>query len=279
MPARRLILIFGVALICAVLASVLVVRYVRQREEEARRTRMEVQPVVVATSDIPIGTRLNAKLVAIREWPKAGIPQAAVSTPEAVLGRLVKGEIARDEPILDHRLFPKDLSGAPGIMSVIVPSGKRAMAVGVNEVIGVSGFILPKDRVDVIATKTGQGTGKPTETILRNIEVLAVGKRLEQEGKQNIEVPTVTMAVTPEQAERLARALQEGKIHIALRSIMDAQVVDLPTVPRPASVRPRKIVAQQAPQQAPVAAPQPKKELVVDMIRGDTRTLEKHALD
>lgn len=279
MPTRRLILIFGVALVCAVLASVLVVRYVRTREEEARQTRMEVQPVVVATSDIPIGTRLDAKLVAIREWPKAGIPQAAVSTPEAVLGRLVKGEIARDEPILDHRLFPKDLSGAPGIMSVIVPSGKRAMAIGVNEVIGVSGFILPKDRVDVIATKTGQNAGKPTETILRNIEVLAVGKRLEQEGKQNIEVPTVTMAVTPEQAERLARALQEGKIHIALRSIMDAQTVDLPTVPRPAAVRPRKIVAQQAQQQAPVTAPQPKKELVVDMIRGDTRTLEKHALD
>lgn len=278
MPTRRLILIFGAALTCAILASVLVVRYVRQREEEARRTRMEVQSVVVATSDIPIGTRLTEGLVTVREWPKAGIPQDAASTPEVVLGRLVKGEIARDEPILDHRLFPKDLSGASGIMSVIVPPGKRAMAVGVNEVIGVSGFILPKDRVDIIATKD-QGASKSTETILQNVEVLAAGKRIEQVGKENVEVPTVTMALTPQQAERLARALQEGKIHIVLRSIMDTQVADLPTVTRPAAVRPRKIAAQQAPKQAPVAEPQPRKELVVDVIRGDKRTLERHALD
>src|SRR5574337_1084907 len=193
MTTKRVIIIFAVALICAILASVLVVRYVRQQEEEARRTRMEAQPVVVATSDIPIGTRLTESHVAVREWPKAGIPQAAVSKPEAVLGRLVKGEIARDEPILEHRLLPKDLTGAPGIMSVIVPPGKRAMAVGVNEVIGVSGFILPKDRMDVIATKTDQGANKSTETILQSIEVLAVGKRLAQEGKENIEVPTVTL--------------------------------------------------------------------------------------
>lgn len=274
MPTKRVIVIFAVALTCAVLASVLVVRYVRQQEEEARRTRIEVQPVVVATSDIPIGTRLTDSLVTVREWPKAGIPQAAVSKPEAVVGRLVRGEIARDEPILDHRLFPKDLTGTPGIMSLMVPPGKRAMAVGVNEVIGVSGFILPKDRVDVIATKTDQGTSKSTETILQNIEVLAVGKRVEQVGKENIEVPTVTMAVTPEQAERLARALQEGKIHIALRSIMDTQVADLPTIIRPPAKRRERIAVQAA-----VAEPRAPKVLVVDVIRGDKRTSETHALE
>ncbi len=274
MPTKRVIVIFAVAVTCAVLASVLVLRYVRQQEEEARRTRMEVQPVVVATSDIPIGTRLTEGHITVREWPKAGIPQAAVSKPEAVVGRLVRGEIARDEPILEHRLFPKDLSGAPGIMSMIVPTGKRAMAVGVNEVIGVSGFILPKDRVDVIATKTDQGTSKPTETILQNIEVLAVGKRVEQVGKENIEVPTVTMAVTPQQAERLARALQEGKIHIAMRSIMDTQVADLPTVTRLPAKRRERIVVQAA-----VAEPRAPKVLVVDVIRGDKRTSETHALE
>ena len=123
MPTKRVIVIFAVAVACAVLASVLVLRYVRQREEEAKRTRVDLQPVVVATGDIPIGTRLTDSLVTVREWPKAGIPQTAVSTPEAVVGRLVRGEIARDEPILDHRLFPKDLTGTPGIMSMIVPPG------------------------------------------------------------------------------------------------------------------------------------------------------------
>ncbi len=274
MPTKRVIVILAVAVTCAVLASVLVVRYVRQREEEARRTRIDLQPVVIAKSDMPIGTRLTESLVTVREWPKAGIPQAAVSKPEAVLGRLVKGEIARDEPILEHRLFPKVLSGAPGIMSVIVPPGKRAMAVGVNEVIGVSGFILPKDRVDVIATRTDQGTSKSTETILQNVEVLAVGKRLEQEGKQNIEVPTVTMAVTPEQAERLALALQEGKIHIALRSIMDAQAAGLATITRPSGMGRGRIAARSA-----GAGTRGGKGLVVDVIRGDKRTLETHPFE
>jgi pilus assembly protein CpaB len=274
MPTKRVILIFAVALVCAVLASVLVVRYVRTREEEARRTRVDLQPVVVATGDLAIGTRVEAGVVAKRDWPKTGVPEGTVSEPEAVVGRLVKGEIARGEPILDHRLFPKDLTGAPGIMSLIVPSGKRAMAVGVNEVIGVSGFILPKDRVDVIATKTDQGASKSTETILQNIEVLAVGKRVEQVGKENIEVPTVTMAVTPQQAERLARALQEGKIHIALRSIMDTQVANLPTITRPVAIKRGRITTRAA-----VAEPRAPKVLVVDVIRGDKRTSETHALE
>lgn len=220
MPVKRLILMLATALICAVLASVLVVRYVRTREEEARRTRMEAQPIVVAANNIPMGTRLDAGLITVRDWPKAGVPQGALSERDAAVGRLVKGEITRDEPILESRLFPKDVSGTPGIMSVMVPPGKRAMAVGVNEVIGVSGFILPKDRVDVIATRSDQSS-KSSETILQNIEVLAAGKRLEQEGKQNVEVPTLTLAVSPPEAERLALALQQGKIHIALRSVMD----------------------------------------------------------
>jgi pilus assembly protein CpaB len=156
-------------------------------------------------------------------------------------------------------------------MSVLVPSGMRAMAVGVNEVIGVSGFILPKDRVDVIATRTDQGTDKSTETILQNIEVLAVGKRLEQEGKQNIEVPTLTLAVTPEEAERLALALQEGKIHIALRSILDTQVARLATLTRPSAMGRGATGARRA-----TAGTRGGKGLAVDVIRGDKRTLESY---
>ncbi len=278
MPTNRLIAIFGTALVCAILASVLVVRYVRTREQEVESSRIEVQPVVVAASDIAMGTRLTDALVAVREWPKTGLPEATASSPESVVGRLARVGIAKGEPILEHRLFPKDL-GTAGIMSIIVPSGKRAMAIGVNEVIGVSGFILPKDRVDVIATGTGgdQRKGKLSETILQNIEVLAVGKRFEQKGEQNIEVPTVTMAVTPEQAERLARALHDGKIHIALRSIMDIQTTELPASARPVASRAaagRKKVAVPA----VAAEPQEKKVLVVDVIRGDTRTRETYAL-
>ncbi len=280
MSKKRVIISLAVAVVCGLLASHLVVRYVRKQEQLARASRIELQPIVIATSDIPIGTRLDAGLVAKRDWPKAGVPQGTVSDPEAVLGRLVKGEIARGEPILDHRLFPKELTGAPGIMSVIVPPGRRAMAIGVNEVIGVSGFILPKDRVDVIATRTDQPTNKSSETILQNVEVLAVGKRLEQRGEQNIEVPTVTLAVTPEEAERLALALNEGKIHVALRSIMDTNVVPIARLPHPsAKGGASKAGAPPTGARHVAARAQGGKAFVVDVIRGDKRTLETYALE
>ncbi|MBZ0169185.1 SAF domain protein [Candidatus Methylomirabilis lanthanidiphila] len=278
MPVKRLILMLATALICAVLASVLVVRYVRTREEEARRTRMEAQPIVVAANNIPMGTRLDAGLITVRDWPKAGVPQGALSERDAAVGRLVKGEITRDEPILESRLFPKDVSGTPGIMSVMVPPGKRAMAVGVNEVIGVSGFILPKDRVDVIATRSDQSS-KSSETILQNIEVLAAGKRLEQEGKQNVEVPTLTLAVSPPEAERLALALQQGKIHIALRSVMDR---DRQEGHLAASAQ-EAVVRRKAGSRKTQADTKPEKKegkmIEIEVIRGDKRTTETYPIE
>src|SRR5574337_1040714 len=232
MPTRRLTLILSVALVCAILASVLIVKYIRKQEEAAKRARMEIQPVVVARSDIPIGARLDATVVTVRDWPRSGAPQGAVSEPAVLLGRIVKTEIARDEPILEHRLLPKEVTGAPGVMSIIVPPGKRAITVGVNEVIGVSGFITPKDRVDVIAIRAIAGASGPAETIAQNAEVLAVGKRLEQGSSQPLEVPTITLAVNPWEAERIALALQQGKIHVVLRSIIDAPAVGSTTLSR-----------------------------------------------
>jgi len=272
---RRAGFILGVALLCGLVASYLVARYVRQQEQLARAATIELRPVVVAAADIPLGARVSTDLVAVRAWPKAGVPQGAVSEPHAIVGRVAKGAIARDEPLLEHRLFPKDLTAAPGVMSVIVPPGKRAMTVGVNEVIGVSGFILPKNRVDVIATRTDAGTSKASETILQHVEVLAVGHRLEQKGEQHVEVPTVTLAVTPEEAERLALALHEGKIHIVLRSILDRQVVPvLPLARRNAAVG-----TQHAGPRPAVAERRGGKTFVVEVIRGGNRTVETHPLE
>src|SRR5574337_1122790 len=86
MFTKRLIFIFGVALSCAILASVLVVKYVHTREEEAARAKIDLQPVVIATSDIPVGAHLDATLVSLRDWPKSGMPQGALVEPEAVPG-------------------------------------------------------------------------------------------------------------------------------------------------------------------------------------------------
>lgn len=262
-----------IAVACGLLASLLMTRYIGVLEGDAKQAKIDLQSVAVAAGDIPIGTRIDMSLLAKREWPKAGIPQGAVFEPEAALGRLARGEIARGEPILEHRLFPKDLSTVTGVMSVLVPEGKRAMAVGVNEVIGVSGFILPKDRVDVIATRTDQPMTKSTETILHNIEVLAVGKRLEQEGKQNVEVPTVTLAVSPEEAERLAKALQEGKIHIALRSFMDRREAQI------ATVRHESALGGKTGGRLTMARAKGGGRFIVDAMRGDKRVDETYAVE
>src|SRR5262245_58587210 len=121
MPARfgrRMGVTLGVAVVCALLASLLVVRHVRQQEALRRAGRMDLETVVVATNDIPVGARLTTELVAVRAWPKGGIPDGAVSDQQLVLGRLVKTGISRAEPILEHRLFPKDMTETRGVMSV-----------------------------------------------------------------------------------------------------------------------------------------------------------------
>lgn len=272
---KRTLLILGMALLCGALASYFVLRYVRGQEELSRAAGIRLRPVVVATNDIPIGTRLTTDRIAVRFWPETAVPQGAMAEPNAVVGRVVKGELARDELVLEHRLFPKDVNGVPGVMSMIVPPGRRAMTVGVNEVIGVSGFIFPRNRVDVIATRTDQGTNKSTETILQNAEVLAVGHRLEQKGEQHVEVPTVTLAVTPEEAERLALALHEGKIHIVLRSVTDRQVVKV-------SPFARGVTAARAPSARPRPSVQEGRSgntVAVEVIRGGKRTMETYLLD
>ena len=114
MTTRRTSIIISVALLSGLLASYLVFLYVRRQEHRLAGGRVEQQRVVVTTSDLPIGTRLTAGVVAVRDWPKKGLPEGVASEPEAVLGRLVRGEIARGEPILEHRLFPKNLAAAPG---------------------------------------------------------------------------------------------------------------------------------------------------------------------
>jgi len=276
-PIRRIVIILGVAGLCALTATYLVVRHVRQQEEAARAAKIELQPVLIATGDIPVGARLTAELVTAQPWPKSGIPDGALSDQQLVLGRLVKTQIWRAEPILEQRLFPKETTETRSVMSVIVPPGRRAMTVGVNEVIGVSGFIFPKDRVDVIATRTDDPAKKTSETILQDIEVLAAGHRLEQKGEQYVDVPTVTMAVTPAEAERVALALNEGKIHIVLRPIVDAHLNGVVPVVQVTATPPVAAVKPPGPRVGGPARARPS-SFVVDVIRGDKRTAETYPL-
>jgi pilus assembly protein CpaB len=182
----------------------------------------------------------------------------------------------KNEPILPAKLASKEAGAG---LPPIIPPGKRALSVRVNEVIGVAGYVLPGTRVDVVATANPSTRAEDitTKVVLQNVEVLAAGTRLEQDtpdGKP-MQVTVVTLLVTPEESERLTLASTEGKIQLALRNPLDTETPTtsgvkpnmlLGTVKQPTPFVVRRPAAPGAP--APIAPPPPS----IEVIRGDKRT-------
>ena len=213
---------------------------------------------------------------------------------EDVLGRPVINSIAPDEPVLDSHLAAR---GSGFGVAPMIPTGMRAASVRVNDVAGVSGFVLPGMRVDVLVTGRTQGSGDTfTATVLQNVTVLSAGQSVEADGKsQSMSVPVVTLLVDPVQAESLTLAASEGHIQLVLRNSNDQKVEttagrqwrDLyaaaasgppETAPRPfvGSLRaptPPRPAAVPAAAPAPVAPSSPAVETVI-LIHGSKKTLE-----
>ncbi|MDZ7270032.1 MAG: Flp pilus assembly protein CpaB [candidate division KSB1 bacterium] len=223
-----------------------------------------VQPttvgVVVAAADLKIGAELNRDVLTVKSWPVEIAPSDGFRSIDEVVGRVVRYEILAGDPITERKLAP--VGSRKGLSSVI-PPGKVAMTVGVNVVSGVSGFILPGCRVDVIVT-TSTGYSKETaktKIILQNVEVVAVDQETKRESDSPMSVQAVTLLVTPEEAEKLALASTEGKLQLILRNAADslrhetkgASLTELIEVPKPASpqpsYRPRSAPTPQAKQQ------------------------------
>jgi pilus assembly protein CpaB len=238
--------------------------------------------VVVANAALSLGSELRRDDITTVDWPASSVPEGAFEDPASLVGRGLIDSVVRHEPILPGKLASKEAgSGLPPI----IPAGKRAMSVRVNEVIGVAGYVLPGTHVDVVVTASP--TNRPEDTtskvVLSNVEVLAAGTRLEQDSKDSkpVQVTVVTLLVTPEEAERLTLGSTEGKIQLALRNPLDLESPVTAGV-RPAmmlgnvqqrpvgTVVPRRTAAAPSPSQpsAPaVHAPAP----TVEIIRGDKR--------
>ncbi len=224
--------------------------------------------VVVAAADLKIGAELSKEVLTIKSWPLEIAPADGFRSVDELVGRVVRYEILAGDPITERKLAP--VGSRKGLSSVI-PPGKVAMTVGVNVVSGVSGFILPGCRVDVIVT-TSTGYSKDTaktKIILQNVEVVAVDQETKRETDSPMSVQAVTLLVTPEEAEKLALASTEGKLQLILRNAADSlrhetkgaslpELIEAPRPPSPqASSRPR-----------PAPAPTPKQEQhVVEVFR------------
>jgi pilus assembly protein CpaB len=218
MNRTRLMMIGALALAIAFLVSVIVYKNLQGKMGSSDPG---IQ-VMVAANDLQVGSRVEERDVRIISVPSADLPPGAPRKRSDVIGHGVIMPIAKGEFILPNRLAAEN-AGA-GLPSLI-PPGMRAVSVRVNDVASVSGFVTPGTRVDVLVTASTTGTGEPqTTTVLQNVQVLASGHTLERSSTgeaQNAVV--ITLLVTPEDAQRLTLATNEGRIQLALRNPVDTR--------------------------------------------------------
>ena len=180
--------------------------------------------VVVARFEIPQGGKIMAEQLTLASIPNGCWPEGAFRKLDQVVGRVAITPIGVREPITNLKLAP---DGTGGGLSAVIPPGYRAMTVKVDDVVGVSGFIMPGSFVDVVAIITPVETAKTkrpiSKIVLQNIKVLASGPRIDspENQRQPSQVNAVTLQVTPEQAEKLVLAANEGRLQFVLRNYAD----------------------------------------------------------
>jgi len=275
---NRTLVVVGVAVMLASLASFGVYRAIRQIP--VREVPIATRHAVVARQAIPVGTMLSKDQLDIVAWPDASPVPGGFTTVDEVVGRGVTSSLVQNEPITESKLAPKD-SGAG--LPPTIPNGMRAMAVKVNDVIGVAGFTVPGTRVDVVVT-VGAGRNEQTmsRVVLSNIQVLAAGTMYDREKSRDgkaITATVVTLLVTPRDAERLTLAQTEGQIVLALRNPLDVEPVETQGVRMAALLgapdpKPIKTVVQGQPRMVAPPPPPAPKPYTVDAIRGAKRADE-----
>ena len=227
MAQNRSYLFFGLAVVLALITSIMAYNWFQNQgpaPQIKKIVKYEGKPIVVASVDVPWGTPLKKELVRLVNFPTEHMPEGRFENIEDLYGRIALTPLKRHEPILESKLAPLDVKNG-GVVGVLHP-GMRAMAVRVNDVVGLPGFVKPGDRVDVMVTMGKPGKkGKVTKTILENTLVLATGTQLERQGpgEKPRQVKVFTFEVSLEEAEKLAFASTEGKLRIALRSPINAE--------------------------------------------------------
>jgi pilus assembly protein CpaB len=223
MAERRYNLVFYAAIFTAVIATYGVYRYL---QEAKLSSQVSTQSVVVAARDVAEGEKLERLALSATQWPSGTAPESAFTSIDSAVGRVVRVPVFKGEPIVPGRLAPAGTG--PGIEVKIAP-GKRAMALKINDVAGISGLIQPNSRVDVLVTLQAnqqQSTKEQAKMFMDNMRVLSVGTQVERgdDGKP-IQATTATLEVTPQQAEQLAVAMNEGTIQLVLRGYGDPDSV------------------------------------------------------
>ena len=202
----------------------------------------DVTKIVAAAMEIPYGTKIEDRHVRLIEMPADGVPEDALLTLEDAIDKVATLEIQRGEVLLSGRLADHS---AGSTLAALVGENMRAITVRVDDVVGVAGFLLPGNAVDVVSARLDMRTKRATtETILQNIKVLAVDQKASTDENEPVIVRAVTLEVTPTQSETLVKAREEGSIQLTLRNPAEVQVAEIP------QVAPRKAAPKPAPRRA-----------------------------
>ena len=274
---QRLISVLAFAFIVSAGASLLLYRLLSGRV--TTQAAPKSSKLILAAKDLAPGTLIRDADLRLGDWT-GSLPEGAIQKKEDIVGRGVISPIFGGEPMVESRLAPK--GGGAGL-AALIPRGMRAVAIRVNEIVGVAGFAVPGMRVDVLVSGSPPGAaaqGGVTKTLLQNVQVLSAGQNFQKdaEGKP-VSVAVVNLLVTPQQAEMLSLASTQTSIQLVLRNPLDTDIAKtngsavaqlfnsgaaLPPAEKPAaSIRPTPPPAALAP---------PPKPRVVEVINGIKRT-------
>ncbi len=293
MKNARALWMLGISVVLGVAVTAMAVGWVSHKGAIASGK------VVVAVVDIEMGNRLTPQMLTTVDWPSGSIPPGAFEDANGLQDRVVRTSIQRGEPILNAKLAP---TGTQGGLSAVIAEGKRAMTVRVNDVVGVAGFALPGNYVDVMVNtqedREGHGGDLKhiSKTVLEHVLVLAVAQEASRDDTKPKVVNAVTLEVTLEDAEKLDLARNIGTLTLVLRNQVDnAPVVtagftkrqllgekDLPVEPAVAVVekpkpkpvhRVKKTVARAkpAPEQPPTEAAAAPSRNCVEVVYNNSR--------
>src|SRR5688572_18631845 len=213
MKNMKAIVLLVLAIITGLAAAVYAASWVSQRGNIASTK------VVVAAVDIELGSKISPQMLTTSEWPSESVPSDGFKDAGPLQDRVVKAGVLRGEAIVDRKLAPP---GTQGGLSAVIAEGKRAMTVRVNDVVGVAGFALPGNYVDVVINTQLDGAGgagrQISKIVLENILVLAVAQEANRDETKPRVVNAVTLELTPEQAEKLDLARSIGTLSLVLRN-------------------------------------------------------------
>jgi pilus assembly protein CpaB len=215
----RALLMIGVSFIVAAAAVWAASRWVSDQ------SALGTSRLVVAAADIDAGSRLAPEMLRVVPWPSTAVPSGGAQQSEVLVGRVVKSPVTKGEPLIEAKLAP---AGTKGGLSAVVADGKRAMTVRVNDVIGVAGFALPGNYVDIIVNTQEDHSGRSggedkrvSKIVLEHILVLAVAQESGRDETKPKVVNAVTLELAPEQAEALDLARSVGTLSLVLRNQVD----------------------------------------------------------